>query len=74
MTPDEFRDAGEALFGPRWQSALARALGRQHSEVHRWLTGERAVPATVARLIRLLLFVHRAGRLEKALAAIDAQD
>ena len=40
-------EAGEALYGPRWQSELARALGVSDRTVRRWLTGQNAVPKGV---------------------------
>ena len=59
-------DAGEALHGPEWQRALARALGPHHPDgarpaiddrlVRRWTTAERPVPGWVwpvlARMLR----------------------
>ena len=31
---------GEAIFGPLWQNATARALGVNARQVHRWVSGE----------------------------------
>ena len=49
--------AGSMLFGPEWQRAIARTLGRWHPDgarpsiddrlVRRWATGERAIPSWV---------------------------
>jgi hypothetical protein len=49
--------AGSVLFGPEWQRAIARTLGRWHPDgarpsiddrlVRRWATGERAIPSWV---------------------------
>lgn len=39
MTRDELRAAGEALYGARWQTALARELGVADRTVRRWLAG-----------------------------------
>lgn len=47
MTPVLLREAGEALYGPRWQSELARALGVSDRTVRRWAAGSFAVPAGV---------------------------
>lgn len=52
-----FRRAGEALYGPQWQRALARALGPLHPDgpreaiddrfVRRLAAGERGVPGWI---------------------------
>lgn len=33
------REVGEALYGPRWQSEMARALGIAERTVRHWLAG-----------------------------------
>jgi heme oxygenase len=38
---------GEALYGPLWQSALARSIGVSDRTMRRWVAGERAIAATV---------------------------
>ena len=42
------RDAGEALYGPRWQSDLARDLGVAGRTIRRWLAGADDMPPGVA--------------------------
>lgn len=42
------RDAGEALYGPRWQSDLARDLGVADRTMRRWLAGADDMPPGVA--------------------------
>lgn len=37
-------EAGEALYGPRWQSELARDLGVADRTVRRWVAGTSDVP------------------------------
>lgn len=37
-------ECGEALFGPRWQSELARALQVSDRTVRRWVAGTSEVP------------------------------
>lgn len=59
MSPDELARAGTALYGPRWQSDLARALRLSESHgnrrVREWLSGERSIPPGLrADLVRLL--------------------
>lgn len=44
MTRDDLIAAGEALFGPRWQSDVARLLAVDDRRVRAWLAGERPIP------------------------------
>lgn len=37
-------ECGEALYGPMWQSALARDLGVNDRTVRRWVAGTSPVP------------------------------
>lgn len=37
-------EAGEALYGPRWQSDLARDLGVSDRTMRRWVAGTSDVP------------------------------
>lgn len=55
MTPDLLRDAGEALYGPRWQSALARDLGVTDRTVRRWAAGHYGLPKGLAGEIAAIL-------------------
>ena len=65
MTPDDLRRAGEAIYGPEWQRALARGLGPLHPEgarqaiddslVRKWSRGARPIPAWVAGALPVLL-------------------
>lgn len=48
MTRDDLIDAGEALYGPRWQSEVARLLSIDDRRVRAWLSGERPIPAGIA--------------------------
>ncbi len=49
------REAGAALYGPRWQSDLARALGVSDRTVRRWDAGSHNVPAGAWSDLRALL-------------------
>lgn len=47
-------EAGEALYGPQWQSALARDLGVSDRTVRRWVAGTTELPQGVyVDLLRL---------------------
>lgn len=54
MTPDQLRQAGEILFGTRWQTALSRELGTTDRTVRRWLSGKHPIPAWAERSIKRL--------------------
>ncbi|AVY67147.1 hypothetical protein NZ30_12685 [Xanthomonas translucens pv. undulosa] len=45
--PEQLARAGTLLFGDRWQSDLARALGVDDRRVRQWLSGDRKPPAGV---------------------------
>jgi hypothetical protein len=59
-------EAGEALYGPRWQSELARSLGVSDRTVRRWATGQNAVPSGV--MADLLTLVQDRAAVLNALA------
>lgn len=67
MSPADLAELGEALFGPRWQSQLAREFGVTDRTVRRWsITG---VPESSVPVVRdvLRIFVRsRLARLHKA--------
>lgn len=47
-------EAGEALYGPRWQTELARDLGVADRTMRRWVADTSAVPVGLyADLLRL---------------------
>ena len=47
MTPALLSQVGAALYGPRWQAELARALGVSDRSLRRWLSGDNPIPAGV---------------------------
>lgn len=56
MTPEEFINAGERLYGKRWKTPLARALKIDVSMVWRYATGQVKVPGPVEAA--LLCFIR----------------
>ncbi len=55
MTPNLFRAIGEALYGPQWQSEMARQLDVALRTVQRWSVGTSPVPDSVRpELVSLL--------------------
>lgn len=59
-------DCGLALYGPQWQSALARDLGVSDRTIRRWVAGQFPVPVGVHAELRRLC-VERGAQL-RALA------
>ncbi len=59
MTPALLREAGEALYGPRWQSDLSRDLNVSDRTMRRWAAGEWDVPDKASRELHTLLVVRR---------------
>lgn len=57
-------EAGEALYGPRWQSELARDLGVADRTVRRWVAGTSDVPPG--------LYVDLLRLTQERAAALDA--
>lgn len=56
-------EAGEALYGPRWQTDLARDLGVSDRTVRRWAAGTQEMPqGAYTDLLRLTQ--ERAGLLD----------
>jgi len=53
--PEQLERAGKLLYGDRWQSDLARALGVGDRRVREWASGDRRPPAGVWADIAALL-------------------
>ena len=69
MTPALLSQAGEALYGPRWQSELARDLDIDDRTMRRWVAGDSPVPSGVTvDLLRLL--TQRAADIDDLIPAI----
>ena len=69
MTPALLSQAGEALYGPRWQSELARDLDIDDRTMRRRVAGDSPVPSGVTvDLLRLL--TQRAADIDDLIPAI----
>lgn len=80
ITPEQLRRVGEVLYGPEWQTPLARALGprcpdpRANADglaprvVRRWASGERPVPAWVPPALQEIAAEKRREWLQHAVA------
>jgi hypothetical protein len=60
---------GHYLFGPRWQTALARALRRDPRLVRYWVASQRQVPRFAREQIERLLTQKHEQRMQRANAA-----
>jgi len=65
---DKLMTLGEALHGPRWQMATASDLAVDKRQVHRWLSGQYAVPDGVVSDL-VIIARRRAASLNAAIAA-----
>lgn len=56
--PKQLRKAGEAMFGPRWQTDLARALKLSDARrIREWIKGDRKIPDGIwPEVVELLKF------------------
>jgi hypothetical protein len=57
-------ESGEALYGPRWQTELARDLGVSDRTMRRWVADTSAVPVG--------LYVDLLGLTQERAAVLDA--
>ena len=48
-------ECGEALYGPRWQSEMARDLGVNKRTIGRWLSGASPIPLGLRNDLRRLV-------------------
>jgi hypothetical protein len=64
MTPELLRRVGEALYGERWQNALAHELQINERTMRRWLSGAWDVPTERLAELRELV-IQRRGRLDQ---------
>ena len=62
MTVELLREVGEALYGPLWQSEMARELEVAIRTVQRWAAGDNAIPPGV--------FVDLGGKVRERRAAL----
>ncbi len=58
---DLLRLTGEALYGPQWQSALARELYVSDRTMRRWASGTHEPPPSIWQAIREIVDEHYAA-------------
>ncbi len=61
MTPADLRSIGERLYGPRWQTKLARALPVSTRTIRYRLSGKRQIRPVIEERIRGLAMGQEAG-------------
>ena len=59
LTDEEFCQAGRKLYGKRWKSPLARALGVDRVTVWRYAIGALPIPRAVELAMQALLSAGR---------------
>lgn len=69
MNSDLLRQAGEALYGPLWQSQLARALDVADRTMRRWVAGY-PIPEKIDKELQALLR-DRAKAIAKVVRALS---
>lgn len=62
--------AGEALFGPLWQTRFAHALGVNDRTIRRWAVGEVAIPVRV-RTELVMLAQKRRAQIDEAIRLLQ---
>ncbi len=72
MTPDLLREAGKALYGEQWQSALARAIGVNERTLRRWVTGKWDMPPSLTGDIAKIC-VERADALHEMAERLETE-
>jgi hypothetical protein len=71
MSVPLFTAAGRALYGPQWQSELARSLEVSDRTVRRWIKGDSEIPEGVWSDLRILC-MERAQRLYQIAQKLDS--
>lgn len=64
MSPDLLREIGEALYGERWQTPLAQALGVAVRTMQRWAAGTQPIRESLRDDLRPLLTSRGATLIE----------
>lgn len=73
LTKEKLAQAGQALYGERWQTDLANALDIDNRRVRQWLSDERPIPDWLTGELIILLEKNSqqtamlAGQLKKSI-------
>lgn len=70
MNRELFCEIGACLYGPAWQSEMARQIGVSDRTVRRWISGDRKIPDSVKDDLRRLLKKQEKD-LTKLISALD---
>jgi hypothetical protein len=72
VTPGFLRFVGETVFGGKWQTRLAEALGEARAKklspatVHQWTTGQRSIPPWVSETIPAMIASEESRLIDRA--------
>ena len=75
ITPGFLRFVGETVFGDKWQTRLAEALGEPRAKklspatVHQWTTGQRSIPPWVGEAIPTMIAQEESRLISRAARA-----
>jgi hypothetical protein len=79
MTPADLIAAGQTLYGPVWQSALARALRNSNGDplsdrtVRLWIEDKRSISSWADEQILRLLVDQQVRRIQEVLASLECK-
>ena len=77
ITPGFLRFVGETVFGEKWQTRLAEALGETRAKklspatVHQWTTGQRSIPRWVHEAMPSMIAQEESRLINRAAQAHD---
>lgn len=77
VTPGFLRFVGETVFGGKWQTRLADALGETRAKklspatVHQWTTGQRSIPLWVREAMPQMIAQEERRLIERAAQTRD---
>ena len=77
VTPGFLRFVGETVFGGKWQTRLAEALGETRAKklspatVHQWTTGQRSIPLWVREAMPQMIAQEERRLIDRAAQTRD---
>ncbi len=77
VTPGFLRFVGETVFGDKWQTRLAEALGETRAKklspatIHQWTTGQRSIPLWVREAMPQMIAKEERRLIDRAAQTRD---
>lgn len=66
MTPKEFTELAESVYGDKWRKPLAREIGRSPKMIRVYVSGLSPIPEPIAAQLRKLANIGPEGEIVKA--------